>query len=702
MDDNDDVLQDPCLPQDALRSVFSYLDCHSLCSCSCVCRSWRTLAAEDGLWQVQLSQQFYRPAMLQHYSMLASHHHQLQQARQLESTCSQAQQAVKDEPACMAAAAPARLKQVFKNSALQPSCKHQALLARFHTAMASITAWRLMIRMQQSPQTATAAATAGSSREGDRASDSGQGQQQQPEEAAPAHTTAAGYAAGGCSSSALLTLTGYPLPLSLEALAGGSSGWCCGCVQVQQQEQSCWVRFNLPAALKQDSKVAEAADKELLEGAVQALGPCGWFDVACAAPFVIADDDMEILLQSHKTGFYAWDQAEEDGVDRQADMQQLPWDVQPGGWQQQQQQQELPAADGSGFHGAATVTPPTEQQEQQQQQQPKLRMLVYIHYEQLLQVLPWQLPQQLLLPALPVLGSMPAIACHLAARRSAALWLQLDVCQLQGGAKLGSCVAPLAIAGLAAQKLAFEARQQSVLVTLYDPSSGKNSSCAWPGASQQQQQQQQQQHLRPEEEDCELLLLGRERIRGGGNSRSGLPLLSAADVLLQLLGRDEFMVDFALFDGSGTLLMGRAGVEVWAKELVSWHTREPCIVLPPNAQQGDAAVAAQAAAQAAQAAAPGAAAAGSSVRHERTVHMLHFLVDGVDGSLWENGLMVDAEPAPAGVTQPPLLKLNLTWAALHGLYGTKQQQQVDGTAEQDSAYQVGDTMQEMMAALGGG
>ncbi|WIA13471.1 hypothetical protein OEZ85_007050 [Tetradesmus obliquus] len=493
MDDNDDVLQDPCLPQDALRSVFSYLDCHSLCSCSCVCRSWRTLAAEDGLWQVQLSQQFYRPAMLQHYSMLASHHHQLQQARQLESTCSQAQQAVKDEPACMAAASPARLKQVFKNSA---------------------------------------------------------------------------------------------------------------------------------------------------EGAVQALGPCGWFDVACAAPFAIADDDMEILLQSHKTGFYAWDQAEEDGVDRQADMQQLPWDVQPGGWQQQQQQQqELPAADGSGFHGAATVTPPTEQQEQQQQQQqqPKLRMLVYIHYEQLL------------------------------------------------------------------QKLAFEARQQSVLVALNDPSSGKNSSCAWPGASQQQQQQQQQQqHLRPEEEDCELLLLGRERIRGGGNSRSGLPLLSAADVLLQLLGRDEFMVDFALFDGSGTLLMGRAGVEVWGKELVSWHTREPCIVLPPNAQQGDAAVAAQAAAQAAQAAAPGAAAAGSSVRHERTVHMLHFLVDGVDGSLWENGLMVDAEPAPAGVTQPPLLKLNLTWAALHGLYGTKQQQQVDGTAEQDSAYQVRDAMQEMMAALGGG
>lgn len=164
---------------------------------------------------------------------------------------------------------------------LQPSCKHQALLARFHTAMASITAWRLMIRMQQSPQTATAAATAGSSREGDRASDSGQGQQQQPEEAAPAHTTAAGYAAGGCSSSALLTLTGYPLPLSLEALAGGSSGWCCGCVQVQQQEQSCWVRFNLPAALKQDSKVAQAADKELLvrfettDGQAAAAGAAG-------------------------------------------------------------------------------------------------------------------------------------------------------------------------------------------------------------------------------------------------------------------------------------------------------------------------------------------------------------------------------------------------------------------------------------------
>jgi hypothetical protein len=289
-------------------------------------------------------------------------------------------------------------------------------------------------------------------------------------------------------------------------------------------------------------------------GAVQALGPCGWCDVACASPFSIEDDDMAILLQSHKTGFYAWDQADEDGTDRQADMQQLPWDMQPDTWQQQQdtwqqqqgvlmqQQQEVPAAEGE----QSDVAMAEAQAEQQQQQPlPKLRMLVYIHYEQLLQALPWQLPQQLRLLQLPVLASMPDIARHLAGSRAAALWVHIDVCQLHGGHRLGSCVAPLSITGVAAGKLVLGALEQSVMAALYDPGSGKNSSRAAHHASHQQQEQQQQQHRHAwQEEDCKLLLLGKERMGGSGDvsstrSSSGLLLQSAADVLLDLVGRDE-------------------------------------------------------------------------------------------------------------------------------------------------------------------
>jgi hypothetical protein len=536
----------------------------------------------------------------------------------------------------------------------QPSCQQQALLARFHTAMSSIRGWRLMVRMQQPPAAAAAAAdTASGAAAAAEERGIGQAQQQQQEQTCIEPPRAAcAAAAAGHSHSARMSLSGYPLPLSLEALAGGSSGWCCGCVQVQQQEQSCWVRFNLPAALKQDSSIVEAADKGLLVsrnkqllqllaagllsrivsiavemslqvcfgslqsssatatptacwgivllcgirdagaakcecclsvnhfihwtkqctrltslwvsakskslpavcrcicalqvGAVQALSPCGWFDVACASPFSIEDDDMAILLQSHKTGFYAWDQADEDGTDRQADMQQLPWDMQPDTWQQQQQQQKVPLQQQQDVPAAAGDQPDIamdEAQAQQQQQEPKLRMLVYIHYEQLLQALPWQLPQQLPLPELPVLASLPDIARHLAASRGAALWVHVDVCQLHGGHRLGSCVAPLSITGVAAEKLVFGALEQSVLVALYDPGSDKNSSRALQDASQQQQQQQNRHAW--QEEHCELLLLGRERMagrsRGVCNTRSssGLLLQSAADVLLELVGQDE-------------------------------------------------------------------------------------------------------------------------------------------------------------------
>jgi hypothetical protein len=254
---------------------------------------------------------------------------------------------------------------------------------------------------------------------------------------------------------------------------------------------------------------------------------------------------MVILMQSHRTGFYAWDQADEDGADWPADMQQLPWDVQPDSWQQPQQlqqvQPELPAAYDLGSSAGAVTTTHDEQQ-QEQQHQPKLRMLVYVHCEQLLQVLPWQLPQQLQLPQLPVLGSLPAVARHIASRGSAALWVHIDVCQLHGGHKLGSCVAPLAIAGLGKDKLVFEAQQQSVLVALYNPANGKNSSHAGQDASQQQQQQQQLRQTGQEEEDCEVMLLGKDRIGGSSSSvssSSGLRLESAAEVLLELVGRDE-------------------------------------------------------------------------------------------------------------------------------------------------------------------
>jgi hypothetical protein len=80
------------------------------------------------------------------------------------------------------------------------------------------------------------------------------------------------------------------MPLSLEALAGGSSGWCCGCVQVQQQEQSCWVRFNLPEALKQDSSIVEAANKGLLvrgDKQLRQLGCVSRVDNKCCGSFLL-------------------------------------------------------------------------------------------------------------------------------------------------------------------------------------------------------------------------------------------------------------------------------------------------------------------------------------------------------------------------------------------------------------------------------
>lgn len=49
-------------------------------------------------------------------------------------------------------------------------------------------------------------------------------------------------------------MSGHPAALTLQALESG--GWACGCILIQQQEQSCWLRFNLPPELKTDKQVA--------------------------------------------------------------------------------------------------------------------------------------------------------------------------------------------------------------------------------------------------------------------------------------------------------------------------------------------------------------------------------------------------------------------------------------------------------------
>jgi hypothetical protein len=189
---------------------------------------------------------------------------------------------------------------------------------------------------------------------------------------------------------------------------------------------------------------------------------------------------QDILLQSHRTGFYAWDHVDADGVDRYGQLEPLPWDLTPGqhqaqqpqqlGQQQQQQQtqtqsnaQQLQAQqDGLGLNVAPGVEPP------------QLRMLVYVHYEQLLQVLPSDLPHSLPLPAGPVFHTAMDLSRHLLAGWCS-LWLQLDVCQLHGGFKLGTCIVPLTLRHWDDQRPRFECIEDQVLVVLHTPDSSINS-----------------------------------------------------------------------------------------------------------------------------------------------------------------------------------------------------------------------------------
>lgn len=212
-------------------------------------------------------------------------------------------------------------------------------------------------------------------------------------------------------------------------------------------------------------------------------------------------------MQSHKSGFYAWDQRGEAGVDRFDELQPLPWELSAGQLQQQQktpptttqtQQRTLPPAQQQPppqpqqQHGPAQQPPGTQhgaaasaaqQQPEQPPAEPQLRMLVYVHYEQLLQVLPWALPQTL--PRRPhLVPNHPMdLAMHLL-NGPCALWLQLDVCQLHGGFKLGTCIVPLKLREWTQSKTDFAAVEEQLLVALYTPSSSINSTEGLGGSGQ--------------------------------------------------------------------------------------------------------------------------------------------------------------------------------------------------------------------------
>lgn len=129
----------------------------------------------------------------------------------------------------------------------------------------------------------------------------------------------------------------------------------------------------------------------------------------------------------------------------------------------------------------------------------------------------------------------------------------------------------------------------------------------------------------------------------------------------------------------------RAGVEVWSKECTSYHTPDaghPAALIP----------------------------------HARGLHMLHFLVDGVDSSLWSNGISVDAAKPPAGV-RIALLSLSLTWPALKQLFKRQhhpQQRQQPlcladrgpdsvyvrgGADDEDGAFDVGGAMMAILSHM---
>lgn len=295
----------------------------------------------------------------------------------------------------------------------------------------------------------------------------------------------------------------------------------------------------------------------LLQSAtVQALGPSsvGWFDVMSSNPFKIEDNDVDILLESHKTGFYAWDHTGEDGDDVSGDAQPMPWDIGARG--------PAVAPKSQGATQSSYAAAAGEQQQQQQQeggplgyeqqirQMCKLRMLVYIHYEQLLKMLPQQLLQVKPLPSIQQRqsSSIQVAARELVAHKDAALWLHLDVCQLHGGVRLGSCVAPLRVARIGGSGVQFEAQQERVFAALYDPQCRTDSNSSsrvrlvvqQPSSAAGDSARPATSSQLPAEAGCDFTIIGRYVVQGQQKtSREGLLLLSAADVMKELLSMDE-------------------------------------------------------------------------------------------------------------------------------------------------------------------
>lgn len=335
---------------------------------------------------------------------------------------------------------------------------------------------------------------------------------------------------------------------------------------------------------------------------VQALGPntTGWFDVMTSSPFQIMNNDMDILVQSHKTGFYAWEQAPEDDPDETADAAPIPWD------RGDSEITDLAAAATDIALGCSAPAAPAAStshelqqadiqsvslgqgvEEQQQQPPCMLRMLVYVHYEQLLQMLPCQL-QQSLSPVATLqqsqqrlqqqrnVSSAQACALQIAANKDTVLWLHIDVCQLRGGVRLGFCTAALRAAdwdaavsasGDSCDRVEFKVQRQQVLAVLYNPacsincsitdsrSSGVATSCFGTTSASEHQSGSRSVHgmqcspvagmsSTAVAEDEQLVMLGQQQLFCSSTGASstgddGLVMASAADVLKYLLSKDE-------------------------------------------------------------------------------------------------------------------------------------------------------------------
>jgi hypothetical protein len=165
---------------------------------------------------------------------------------------------------------------------LHAAVPHQALLSRFSTALSQITGWRLLL-------THSTAHSHSNTPAHDAANITPHLQNLslcQPSDAPTSSAAAASHSHNSsmCQScdtanfsssmsavsnaSMLRSHTpadGHPVPLTLQALQSG--GWVCGCVMMQQQEQSCWIRFNLPPELRTDPSVAQALLQGHLVGA---------------------------------------------------------------------------------------------------------------------------------------------------------------------------------------------------------------------------------------------------------------------------------------------------------------------------------------------------------------------------------------------------------------------------------------------------